>query len=82
MPQYICPTCSRQLISRIGPNCVFCGTAIPTGLLFTAEERLESDARKKALQQEKASDAERKARADSFDQFMNDGTDFRNDVLR
>lgn len=36
---HTCPSCSRPLISRLGPCCAFCGAKLPAYLLFSESER-------------------------------------------
>ncbi len=64
--RYVCPSCGRQLISRLGPNCVFCGVKVPAHLLFSKEERARIDAQERVQEELAAKEAaQRKKRAES-----------------
>jgi hypothetical protein len=71
--RYDCPTCRRQLISRAGPNCVFCGAKIPPELLFTPEEKARFEANERGRKDLEVRRDAIKRWGEEFDDFMNDG---------
>ncbi|HXA47094.1 MAG TPA: hypothetical protein VNW52_05660 [Burkholderiaceae bacterium] len=65
-----CPKCGKTVFNKRYPNCEFCGTVLPEGLVLSAEERervfeqdrVESDAKWQERQkQEKTSSSKRKS---------------------
>ena len=67
--RYECPSCGRQLISRLGPNCCFCGVKVPPHLLFSKEERarIETDERMRKERQIREAELKKAAEATDYD---------------
>jgi NMD protein affecting ribosome stability and mRNA decay len=72
---YLCPACSRAILSRRNKLCSFCGSALPAELLFTPAEveKIEAAERERALARKRREEEREEAAKRRFNTFVDPG---------
>jgi predicted amidophosphoribosyltransferase len=70
---YLCPACSRAILSRRNKLCSFCGKPLPADLLFTAAEiaKIEAAERERAIAREGREEEREEARKRRANDLVN-----------